>query len=214
MARTPSFEFVPDELQVDGLVGIGGQLDVDTLKWAYAQGIFPWPQEGLPWLWFSPDPRGVLDFKDLKIAKSLQKFRRQHRDWNFTVNQNFPAVIKNCAQQRRPGQKGTWILPDMITAYENLLAAGHLISVEVWAPSLDGNQELIGGIYGVLSEKYFSAESMFYKVSNASKLAFCYLLELLQEQGLTWMDVQMITPLTEAFGGKYISRNEFLQRIR
>lgn len=190
------------------LVFVGGELTVVTLQSAYQQGCFPWPEEGLPLMWFSPDPRGILEFSDLRISKSLQKTWKK-QDWTVTFNQNFSAVIRACAQVARRGQQGTWILPDMITAYEQLHQAGGAQSVEVW----NHQGQLVGGIYGVRSPNYFSAESMFFLESGASRFALWHLVKQLKTEGLNWMDIQMLTPTTQALGGKWISRKQFMGLI-
>lgn len=205
--------FNPRMSTPEGLVAVGGSLEISTLQEAYRNGIFPWPQEGLPLLWFSPDPRGVLDFKDLHIPKSLAKWDRQHSHWNYTINEAFTKVIHGCRMQKREGQQGTWILPEMEEAYLKLFEAGRILSLEVW-----DNGELIGGIYGVLTltskgKFFFSGESMFHTKTNASKMALWKMVEHLKSQGHQWMDIQMLTEVTTAMGGKYIPREEFLQRI-
>ena len=124
------------------------------------------------------------------------------------MNQAFPEVIRECQQQVRAGQKGSWITPEIINAYTDLSKQGGALSVECWL-----DDELISGIYGVRSKNYFSCESMFFKKPNASKYAFVRLVHYLKSQGLTWMDLQMVTDVSESFGGKYISREEFLDRI-
>ncbi|MGZ5278492.1 MAG: leucyl/phenylalanyl-tRNA--protein transferase [Pseudobdellovibrionaceae bacterium] len=205
--------FNPRMSTPEGLVAVGGNLEIETLQEAYRLGIFPWPQEGLPLLWFSPDPRGILDFEDLHIPRSLVKWERQHPHWRYTVNQAFPQVIRQCRLQKREGQQGTWILPEMEEAYLALFDQGLILCLEVWE-----EDQLIGGIYGVLGLKntgrlHFSGESMFHHQSNASKMAFVKLVEYLKKQGHTWIDIQMLTEVTTALGGKYISREEFLQRL-
>lgn len=193
----------------EGLVAVGGPLSVEILQEAYGHGIFPWPQEGYPMLWFSPDPRGILEFSELRINRSLGKWlRKEGGRLEFTLNTAFSQVIENCRDQERPGQESTWILPSIVSAYQRLFAAGQVISGECWQ---DG--ELVGGIYGVISEKYFSAESMFYKKPNASKFCFIKMVEHLRSLGHQWMDIQMVTEVTESLGGKLIAREEFLQRI-
>lgn len=202
----------------EGLVAVGGNLQVETLRQAYRKGIFPWPQEGMPLLWFSPDPRGVLEFKDLHIPQSLKKFARKHEHWQFTFNRAFAQVIEACKTQPRRGpdgemQTGSWILPEMEEAYKTMFEQGHILSCECWE-----NDELIGGIYGVLTmtlkgKLLFSGESMFHHKSNASKMVLWKLIEHLQSQGHTWIDIQMVTEVTKAMGGKYIPREEYLQRI-
>lgn len=193
----------------EGVIAIGGKLSPDLLIQAYNLGIFPWPHDGYPMLWFCPDERGVIDFSEMKPAKSFLKWYRKHRtDFKITMNKNFSDVIKNCKEQVRPDQAGTWISSQMEKAYNNLHFAGHAVSLEVWQ-----NENLVGGIYAVQSNKYFSCESMFFKVSNASKLALYELILHLQTQGYTWMDIQMVTSVCESFGGKLIAKSEFLDRI-
>lgn len=214
--RTPNLEvplFNPRAVTSEGLVAVGGDLEVSTLQEAYRNGVFPWPQEGLPLLWFSPDPRGILDFEDLHLPRSLQKWQRQHPDWTYTVNKAFPEVIRQCRVQNRPGQQGTWLLPEMEKAYKRLFDEGQILSLEVWDQA-----ELIGGIYGVVSfalngKLFFSGESMFHKKPNASKMAFIKMVEHLKAHGHSWMDMQMLTEVTTSLGGKYITREEFLNRI-
>jgi leucyl/phenylalanyl-tRNA--protein transferase len=191
----------------DGLIAIGGDLKPETLLEAYRKGIFPWPQEGLPLLWFSPDPRGVLEFSELHISQSLRKFARQNPQLSFTINQAFPNVIAGCRLQRRQSQNGTWILPEMESAYLRLFEQGHILSLECWE-----NGVLVGGIYGVLVDQVFSGESMFHLRPNASKMCLWKLVEHLESLGHSWMDIQMVTPLLASFGGKLISREEFLQK--
>lgn len=197
----------------DGLIAIGGELTVENLCEAYRKGIFPWPQEGLPMLWFSPEKRGILDFADFHISSSLQKFKRKNPQISFTINEAFDQVIRGCREQKRKDQNGTWILEEMEEAYKALFSRGLAISIECWErPAETSRLALVGGIYGVLIDGLFSGESMFHRRTNASKLALCHLVEYLRSQGYRWMDIQMVTPLLEAFGGKYISREEFLRR--
>ena len=125
----------------------------------------------------------------------------------FTLNQAFDEVMQACGLQPRPGQSGTWILPEMRPPYLELQKNGKALSLECWEDGV-----LIGGIYGVLIRGLFSGESMFFLKSNASKMCFWKLVEYLKSEGHSWMDIQMVTPVTEAFGGKYNSREEFLQR--
>jgi leucyl/phenylalanyl-tRNA--protein transferase len=192
----------------NGLVAVGGSLSVETLVLAYSRGIFPWPIEGQPMLWFCPDPRGVLDFAEVHVPRSLKKFARQNPNFRWTKNKAFAQVIEECAKQPRPGQDGTWILPEIKQGYLELFKAGFVRSLECW----DGD-ELIAGFYGVDVNGLFSAESMFFKRSNASKLCLWKMIENLQAEGRTWMDIQMVTPISECFGGKYISRADFLRRL-
>ncbi|MFS4460933.1 leucyl/phenylalanyl-tRNA--protein transferase [Bdellovibrio sp. HCB2-146] len=199
----------PEDTLAEGIIAVGGTLDVGTLYAAYSQGIFPWPQQGFPMLWFSPEQRGILDFKDFHVPESLQRFRRRNTHLQFTMNHDFHQVIEECSKQPRPGQDGTWILPAMKRAYLELFKAGYAISVEVREDNI-----LIGGIYGVLIEGVFSGESMFYKKPNASKLALWRLVEILQSMGHQWIDVQMVTPVVASMGGKYVERAEYLEMLR
>lgn len=204
----PSLFPPPSRANEEGILAIGGDLSVEMLLEAYSNGIFPWPHEGYPILWFCPWERGILEFKNLHIPRSLQKYVNK-QNWSYTWDQNFTSVINNCAQTPRPGQSGTWINDDMIESYEKFHAAGYAHSLEVW----DG-KDLIGGIYGVLVKNVFSAESMFYKKSNASKYALWQLVNHLQSLGLTWIDVQMVTPITESFGAELISQKDFLLKLK
>lgn len=191
----------------EGLVAVGGDLSVEALVGAYSRGIFPWPSPGLPMLWHCPDPRGVLDFVELRVPRSLKAARRRLR-CTFSMDQAFPRVIRACAAAERPGQDGTWIIPEMIRAYDRLHRAGFAHSVECWK-----GEELAAGIYGVYVRGVFSAESMFFKETNASKLCLLELASALRSAGLSWMDIQMLTPVTELLGGKYIPRAHFLDRL-
>ncbi|MBN2041065.1 MAG: leucyl/phenylalanyl-tRNA--protein transferase [Spirochaetes bacterium] len=198
----------PNMADEDGLLCIGGHLTVRTLLDAYYHGIFPWPQEAFPILWFCPMTRGILEFKKLHIPKKLRQFRNNWKG-EIRINTSFREVIKNCKSQKRPGQSGTWIIPQMIHSYTDLHKAGYAHSIEAWE-----NEELVGGIYGVFIGNVFSGESMFYRKSNCSKLCLWHLTEHLQNIGLEWMDLQMLTPITRNFGGEYIPREEFLNRLQ
>lgn len=194
---------------IDGVIAVGGILDAPNLKLSYSLGIFPWPHEGYPLLWFCPDERGILEFDELHISKSLAKWIRKFEPLiKVTVNEAFSEVMHQCQQQVRAGQKGSWITSEIKQAYTQLYQQGGAISVECWL-----DNELISGIYGVRSQNYFSCESMFFKKPNASKYAFIKLVEYLKQQGLSWMDLQMVTDVSESFGGKYIEREDFLNRI-
>lgn len=196
----------PRRATPEGLVAYGGSIEPTTLRAAYRKGIFPWPQEGAPLLWFSPDPRGVLDFDEFHVPRSLAKFAKRSK-WMFTINEAFREVMLACQRQSRPGQAGTWIVPEMVPAYEKLHEAGEALSLECWEDGV-----LIGGIYGVLLDGLFSGESMFFIRSNASKMCLWRVVEHLKTLGHTWMDIQMVTDVTAQMGGKYIAREEFLQR--
>ncbi|WP_246845368.1 leucyl/phenylalanyl-tRNA--protein transferase [Bdellovibrio sp. NC01] len=198
----------PRDTMAEGVLAVGGKLDIGTLYAAYSKGIFPWPQAGFPMLWFSPERRGILDFADFHVPESLRRFRRKNPQIEITFNRDFVQVIEECAKQPRPGQEGTWILPMMKRAYQDFFKAGFCISCEVRE-----NNILIGGIYGVIVQGVFSGESMFYKKPNASKLALWALVEHLSNLGHDWIDVQMVTPVVGAMGGKYVEREEFLEML-
>jgi leucyl/phenylalanyl-tRNA---protein transferase len=213
---TPPRQFFPDPRHAtpEGIVAIGGRLNNETLAEAYGNGIFPWPHEGMPMLWFSPDPRGILDFSDFHVSTSLKKFSKKTLDWKITINERFPEVIRKCRLQPRKGQSGTWITAEVEAAYIQLFEKGQILSLE----ATDASGKLVGGIYGVmtLTKKgflLFSAESMFHAVPNASKICFWKMVEHLTNQGHQWMDLQMVTDVSGAFGGKYIPREDFLRRI-
>lgn len=194
---------------MEDIIAVGGKLEPALLIHAYNHGIFPWPHEGYPLLWFCPDERGVIDFNELHLPKSFLKWIRKHEtEYTITVNQDFKTVVKNCRTQLRGGQKGSWITPEIEKNYFALHEVGRALSIEVWQGA-----KMVGGIYGVLSDKYFSCESMFHHVTNASKLALLHLILHLQEHGFKWMDIQMVTSVCESFGGKLITKDEFLTRL-
>lgn len=194
---------------LEGVIAVGGRLNPELLVHAYAHGIFPWPHQGYPLLWFCPDERGVIDFSELHIPRSFHKWLKKNRAlFTITINERFQEVVKNCKTQRRAGQQGTWITKEIEENYLALHKKGQAFSLEV----LRGD-ELVGGIYGVQSKKYVSCESMFHKIDNTSKLALYELIHYLQGIGHRWVDIQMLTSVCKSFGGKLISKNEFLNRI-
>ncbi len=198
---------------IEDIILVGGVMTVENLIESYSLGIFPWPHEGYPLLWFSPEERGILDFNDLHISTSLKKWiKKNESQISVTINKNFSEVIKQCRKQKRPGQKGSWINGAIEKNYSELQKRGGALSVECWLTTENGT-EMISGIYGVKSKKYFSCESMFFLKPNASKFAFVKLVEHLKTLGFSWMDLQMVTDVSGSFGGKYISRDLFLDRI-
>ncbi len=198
----------PETATPDGIVAMGGDLNTETLEEAYSKGIFPWPHKNYPLLWFSPPQRGVLIFKDLKVPKSTQRKIRQQA-FTMTYNTAFQRVMENCAKAPRNGNTGSWITAEMIQSYVQLHQQGKALSVEAWD---DG--ELVGGLYGVLIRGVFSGESMFHKKSEASKVCLVQMTEKLQSLGHSWMDIQMVTPLLEKFGGVYLERKKYLQLLK
>lgn len=187
----------------DGLLAIGGDLSGETLTRAYHSGIFPWPIEDFPTLWFAPPQRCVLLLAEFHVSKRLRRdLKKTH--FEYSIDGDFASVIKSCAAPRAY-EKKTWILPEMQSAYGELHRAGHAHSVEVHAQGA-----LVGGLYGVSWGNYFCGESMFHRVDNASKAALIFLVEHLQSRGATWLDVQMPTPLFLSFGARLILRGEFM----
>ena len=191
----------------EGVVVLGGVLNVSNLLNAYRQGIFPWPIDGWPLTWFCPEERAILEFKDLHVPRSLRRAQRR-APFRFTIDKNFHAVITCCARIKRTGEQGTWITSQMLRAYCQLHEAGHAHSIEAWA-----GDELVGGLYGVDAGGAFAGESMFHLRPNASKLALLFLIEHLQARGLDWLDVQVMSPHMAALGAKEISRDEFLVKL-
>ena len=188
---------------------MGGDLHPETLLLAYRQGIFPWPIEGAPThTWFCPPERGILEFRELHLPRSLEKFRKK-QPYRFTFNQAFERIIQACAAAYRPGQPGTWITAEMKNAYLEFHHLGHAQSVEAW----DEVGNLVGGLYGVMLEGVFAGESMFHLQPNASKLALLALVDRLAAHGMTWMDIQVLTPHMESLGARLIARDEFLEKL-
>ncbi len=197
------------EASEDGLVAIGGDLEVDTLLEAYGQGIFPWPLSvDFPLAWFSPDPRGVLEFSEIYVSRSLQKIMKRDL-FEFRYNTSFLEIIKLCAVVPRKNQPTTWITPQIIEGYHQLHLAGHAWCVGAWQ-----GQRLVGGVYGVKINRFRSGESMFTLEDNAGKLCLLYAIELFENEGIEWLDTQMVTPVVENLGGDYIPRDEFLEKLK
>lgn len=199
----------PSRHYAEGLIAIGGDLSLEVLSEAYDKGIFPWPQEGYPMLWFCPEKRGVLSFEKFKIPHSLKKKLKHYSSRRMTRNQAFARVIEACAVQKRKGQAGSWISNEIMDAYIMLFENGHAHSWEVW----DG-EELVGGGYGVLFKGVFSGESLFHTQTDMSKLALIQMVKDLKEQGHTWMDTQMVTPLLALFGAEEIPKLRYLEMLR
>ena len=197
----------PREATRDGVVAVGGRPEPALLEEAYARGIFPWPVDGYPLLWFSPPERGVLFFEELHVPRSLARERRRTR-LQFTTDRAFERVIRACADVERAQETGTWIKPWMIRGYCEFHRRGRAHSVEAWE---DG--QLVGGLYGVDAGGAFAGESMFRLRPNASKLALLFLIDHLRARGLEWLDIQVLTPHMEAFGARLVPREEFLELL-
>lgn len=199
----PDPSLAPD----DGLVDVRDDISFEMLFEAYSFGIFPWPHEGYPILWFCPPQRGVLFFENLHIPKSLNR-RLRTAGFEISINRNFLAVIEACAEQPRPGQTGTWITDRLKEAYLDFHQKGYAHSVECWREG-----KLVGGLYGVFVGGYFCGESMFHHESDSSKACLIHLIEVLKASGHEWMDIQMVTPHLEKMGGVYVPRAQFLQMV-
>jgi len=191
----------------EGILAVGGDLTPESLLEAYQHGIFPWPIDGYPLTWFCPDERAILDFADLHIPRSLIKAQKRSQ-FRFTIDQDFTAVIRNCANAIREGQDGTWITPQMFRAYCEFHKRGYVHSVEAWEGNL-----LVGGVYGVDADGTFTGESMFHLRPYASKLALLFLIDHLQARGLDWIDIQVMSPHMETLGAKTIDRGQFLDKL-
>jgi leucyl/phenylalanyl-tRNA--protein transferase len=210
----PIYLLSEDELQFphpsltseNGILAVGGDLSAERLILAYQYGIFPWFNEGDPILWWSPDPRFVLFPDELKISRSMRPYFNQKK-FGCTIDRDFRAVIRHCQQNRRGRQAGmgTWITEEMLEAYVRLHELGFAHSVEVWK-----GDELVGGLYGLAFGKCFFGESMFTKVSNASKFGFISLVRYLEERGFWLIDCQQETRHLASLGARSISREKFL----
>ena len=196
-----------------GMVAVGGDLSTERLLLAYKSGIFPWYSDGEPIVWYSPNPRMVLFPNKLKISKSMRQILRKGL-FKVTYNQAFEEVIANCKTINREaqGETGTWITDEMKEAYIKLHKLGVAKSVEVWKRSFDcaqdDNYELVGGLYGLEINDIFCGESMFSKVSNASKVAF---ISLVKNSHYKLIDCQIYNPHLASLGAEEISRSEFLE---
>lgn len=191
----------------DGLLAVGGDLSLPRLELAYRSGIFPW-YEGQYILWWCPDPRFVIFPDELRVSKSMQQLIKKNA-FEFTINKAFREVIGNCQQINREGQNGTWITSDVLEAYTAFHQAGFAHSAEAWK---DG--ELVGGCYGVRMGNVFFGESMFSKVSNASKFAFISYVQQLISEGVQLIDCQVYTAHLESLGARMIPRTQFIQLLK
>lgn len=210
LALDPESEFPPldDALtEPNGLIAIGGELSSNRLLQAYRRGIFPWYNAGEPILWWSPNPRMVLFPDELNVSRSLSKILKKSL-FEIRVNTAFRDVISACSEVKRPQQSGTWINQDMINAYCELHTLGYAISVESWQ-----DDQLVGGCYGIKINRMFYGESMFHRVSDASKVAFVHLVQYLQSHHVGMIDCQMKTPLLSAFGAREIPRAQFEKHL-
>jgi len=190
----------------DGLLAVGGDLSVTWLLSAYRRGIFPWYQDDQPILWWSPDPRAVLFPREFHISRSLRRTLRRNR-FSVSVDCDFAGVIDGCAAQREDA--GTWITPDMASAYQRLHDEGHAHAIETWS---DG--ELVGGLYGVNIGRVFFGESMFSVSTDASKVALVKLVSICRQLGIELIDCQVASTHLASLGSRQISRQEFCALLK
>ncbi|MEN8304659.1 MAG: leucyl/phenylalanyl-tRNA--protein transferase [Campylobacterota bacterium] len=195
----------PNSANKDGIVAWGGDLTPLRLIKAYQNGIFPWYMKGEPILWWSPDPRLIMELDDFKLSRSLKKSMKK---FEYRFDYNFSDVIRKCGLVPRANQNGTWIQEDIIEAYESLHRMGVAHSIE----SYQDNQ-LVGGLYGIVIGKVFCGESMFADVSDASKSAYAVLVKHLKEWGYEFIDCQVPTDHLKSLGAKEVTREYFLKRL-
>ena len=193
---------------LDGILAIGGDLSTQRLLLAYQSGIFPWFEDDEPIIWWSPNPRMVLFLDELVVSKSMRNILNRNI-FRLTFNQNFREVISNCQKIKREGQNGTWITNEMIEAYCKLNELGIAKSVEVWQ-----NDALVGGLYGIDMNHVFCGESMFSKVSNASKVAFIALVNQLKKGNYKLLDCQVYNEHLESLGCREIDRTDFMEMLK
>ena len=203
--------FPPVHLAEDGLLALGGDLRPERLLLAYTQGIFPWYAENLPILWHSPDPRMVMTTPDLIVQRSLRKAIRK-KPYELRMDTAFQQVLEGCATVPRPGQTGTWLIPEMVDAYLRLHELGFAHSIEAWEGT--GKQAtLVGGLYGVSLGGAFFGESMFARAPDASKIAFVACVRQLDAWNIKLIDCQVHTEHLERFGAYEVPREEYLERL-
>lgn len=194
-------------IEPNGLIAISNILKAERIIEAYKQGIFPWFNHNEPILWWSPDPRLVLFPDDLKISSSLSK-KIKKNNYQFEIDKNFISVIKSCSEVKRKDQDGTWIDERIIKAYSELYQMEIAHSFEIYF-----NENLVGGLYGIILDNVFFGESMFYYETDASKIAFVLAVQYLKNIGVKMIDCQMKTKHLLSFGAKEITRNQFIQLL-
>ena len=194
-------------IEPNGLIAISNILKAERIIEAYKQGIFPWFNHNEPILWWSPNPRLVLFPDDLKISSSLSK-KIKKNNYQFEIDKNFISVIKSCSEVKRKDQDGTWIDERIIKAYSELYQMEIAHSFEIYF-----NENLVGGLYGVILDNVFFGESMFYYETDASKIAFVLAVQYLKNIGVKMIDCQMKTKHLLSFGAKEITRNQFIQLL-
>ena len=201
----------PSSADEDGIVALSRHLNCAMLADAYRHGIFPWPLgEDVPYIpWASPAERGILFCDQLHIPGSLKREMKKMK-FTFKVDCAFEEVVKNCAAMERPDQEDTWITAEMIRVYTEFHQLGYAHSFETY----DENGLLAGGLYGISVGRIFCGESMFYRISGASKFAFVKMVEFLKSHGVVLIDTQMVTNATASFGARLIPRDDYLALLR
>jgi leucyl/phenylalanyl-tRNA--protein transferase len=199
--------FPPVHLAEDGLLALGGDLRPERLLLGYTKGIFPWYAENLPILWHSPDPRMVMTTRDLIVQRSLRKTIRR-APYVLKMDTAFTQVLEGCASVPRPGQTGTWLIPEMVDAYNQLHELGFAHSIEAWQ-----GEQLVGGLYGVSLGAAFFGESMFSRAPDASKVAFVATIRQLDAWKIGLVDCQVHTEHLERFGAYEVPRLDYLEML-
>lgn len=189
----------------DGLLAVGGDLCTNRLLEAYKNGVFPWYSDDTPIMWYAPHERFVLNPKQIKVSKSMSRILAKNV-FDISFNKDFGAVMQNCSAIARRGQDGTWIVDEMLSAYNRLHEEGYAHSIEVWQSG-----ELVGGLYGVLIGKVFCGESMFSKVSDASKAALIY---LCQNFDVELVDCQIYSSHLASMGAKVVDASFFYDQLK
>lgn len=191
----------------EGVVAMGGDLSPERILLAYSRGIFPWYGPGQPILWWSPDPRGIIELEGFHVSRTLKKAIRKNT-FQINVNTAFGRVIEECRRSHGREPEKQWLMDEMVRAYIRLHEMGYAHSLEAWQGS-----RLCGGLYGVALGGFFAGESMFYREPNASKVALAGLVERLRERGFSLLDCQMVTDATRPLGAVEISRQDYLMRL-
>ncbi len=195
----------PCEAEPDGLLVIGGDLQPDTMLSGYAQGIFAWTVN--PITWWSPDPRAVFAVDLFHVPRRLERTIRQNR-FKITFDRDFAGVVRGCAEPA-PGRDDTWITPEFVEAYQRLHRLGWAHSAEAWY-----DDQLVGGVFGIAIGGFFSGESMFHRMGDATKVALATLMRHLQRQGFVLFDSQVMSPAAERLGAANIPRDVYLHQLR
>jgi len=200
--------FPPVHLAEDGLLALDGDLRPERLLLGYTQGIFPWYADNLPILWHSPEQRMIMTTRDLIVQRSLRKAIRR-KPYELTMDQAFGQVLEGCSSSPRPGQTGTWLIPEMVEAYTQLFELGFAHSIEAWRAG-----ELVGGLYGVSLGAAFFGESMFTRAPDASKIAYVACVRQLAVWNIGLIDCQVHTDHLERFGACEVPRLRYLELLR